>query len=258
MELAYSLADSERATERGPYVTRVRPIEEKAPPEEVKLREEVLARARGDFQEAHFVDVLEHRARHAVLDVKDTRTGTLLWSRRFDQEMPPIDLREETGTMVLRWRYDDDGAKAVMRDAPEKQRLRGESNDYLLEVLDASTGALRGRVLVATSKGIFRVTHAYAAGERIFVTDSRVRVLVYSLKDGSVVGRIFGRLRAVSDDGTRFCVQHERGRLTVYDAPGLAKVDEFSFAQMVTAVEFLGKRLFVLTANQTVYALETR
>ncbi len=256
MGLAQSLEEDEQATEHEGFLTVVRPIEKpKAPTEQAKLIEEVYAKARGDYQQAHRVDVLQRRAQHVILEVKDVSNGKSLWSRRFEHEMPHMDYA--AGNIVLRWPYDDEGAKAVLQGAPEKDRLRGEKGDYLLEVVDASNGTVRGRLLVAAAKKMFQVSHALAAGERVFVSDTRGRVLVYSLKDGSLAGHVWGRLRGLQADGSRFCVQPERGRLIVYDAGTLGKVDEFNFVQPVTSVSFQGKRMVVLTSNQTVYGLET-
>jgi tricorn protease-like protein len=52
-------------------------------------------------------------------------------------------------------------------------------------------------------------------------------------------------------------LQTERGKLAVYDLASLEKRDEFTFARPVSGASFSrdGERLFVLTANQSVYLL---
>lgn len=250
-----SLGENDHATMHGAFLTIVRPIEEKAPVEQAKLKEETLAKARGDFEEARRLDVLEWPAQHVILEVKSTRTGMSLWSRRFEHLMPHIDL--EAGNMVLRWRYEDDWAKSAAGEVADKDRLKGENGDYVLEVVSAATGTVRGRVLVASAKKLFQVARAYAAGNHVFVLDTRGRVLAYTLKEGNLAGRVYGRLRAITSDGEHFCIESERGRLVIYDSTTLTKVDEFAFAQPVTAVHLEPKRMFVLTSDQTVYGLET-
>ena len=253
MGVVQPLGEDEHATVHQGFLTVVRPIEQqKMPVEQVKLKEEALAKARGEYQQARWVDVLQRPAQHVILDVKDVTNGKLLWSRRFEHQMPHINY--DAGNLILRWHYDDDGAKALQQSAPDRQK--GEKGDYLLEVVDAANGNARGSVLVAASKKLFQVSNAYAAGDRVFVTDTRGRVLVYSLKDGSLTGHVWGHLRGMAADGSRFCVQPERGRLVLYDAATLAKVDEFNFGQPVTSVAFRGKKILVLTSNQVVYGME--
>lgn len=188
-----------------------------------------------------------------ILEVRGTRTGALLWSRRFEQQMAPIDY--DGSTMVLRWPWSAEIAKTMSNDPAVATRLHGEKGDYVLEVVDAATGAVRGRVLVAAGRNLFWVLHAYSAGNRVFVEDSRGRALVYNLQDGSLTGHVYGWLWAVAGDGSRFCVQPKRGHLVVYDAATLEKVDEFSFASPMSAVDFRGNRLVVVTSDQTVYGL---
>lgn len=250
MGLAQSLEKDESATEHGAYLARVRPIESQPPVEPAKQKAIVVGKGWKEPEEARYLDVLQQRGKHVLLEVKDTRNGKLLWSRRFEHEMPQIDVLSAAGTMVLSWMQGDEGAKAAMKQA------HGERGYYLLEVMDAGTGGAQGTVLVPALRNLFEVAHAYAAGERVFVADTRHRVIVYSLKDGRQLGYAYGLLRAITADGSRFCVQPQRGRLAVYDGATLAKVDEFSFSHPASYVGFTTKGLFVLTSNQTVYGLE--
>jgi len=53
-------------------------------------------------------------------------------------------------------------------------------------------------------------------------------------------------------------VENEAGKLVVYDLATLTKLDEFVFSSPVSLARFTPdeKRLFILTANQTIYFLD--
>src|SRR5262245_44678367 len=147
--------------------------------------------------------------------------------------------------------------------------MKEQEGDYFLQVLDAKTGATKGRLLVETGKGSFRIANAFAAGDYVVIADTRNRVLVYSLSTGEQKGRVFGSRAVVGGvdgmsggqtaghSGGLMCVENERGKLAVYDLASLEKRDEFTFTHPVSGAAFSqdGKRLFVLTANQAVYVL---
>ncbi len=196
--------------------------------------------------------------RNVTLKVAETRSGKELWSRRFEDILPPNFLDDAARTMVFRWMYDAEIAKRLVPDQAERTRLRGGSEDYLLEVVDAFTGAPRGHVVVKTSNGAFNVEMARAAGDVVAVTDDLHRIVIYSLKSGEILGRIFGELKSLSPDGRFLCVEHERGRIAVYDTATAKALDEFAFVNGVEAARFNGNQLFVLTADQTAYILQVR
>jgi hypothetical protein len=53
-------------------------------------------------------------------------------------------------------------------------------------------------------------------------------------------------------------VENERGKLAVYDFESMEKLDELTFPTRISMLRFSvdGKRLFVLTREQTVYILD--
>ena len=108
------------------------------------------------------------------------------------------------------------------------------------------------------SPGVY--LHKDEGGKIIYVGKAknlRNRVLVYSLADGEQKGRFFGGRPTVSKAANLLSVENERGQLIVYDLATMAKRDEFTFNSPVALTRFSpdGKRLFVLTANQTAYTL---
>ncbi len=135
--------------------------------------------------------------------------------------------------------------------------MKEKEGDYLLQTLDARTGRQTGALLVETGKGSFRVAGVASAGDLLLISDTENRVLVYSLADGEQKGRFFGGSPAASKAAGLLSVENERGQLAVYDLATMAKRDQFTFTSPVSLTRFSpdGKRLFVLTANQTAYVL---
>jgi hypothetical protein len=84
-------------------------------------------------------------------------------------------------------------------------------------------------------------------------------VLVYSLKTGEIKGRVFGGYATISPVGDLLCVENESGKLTIYDLKTMEKREQIIFSSPVALVRFTedGRRLFVLTSNQTAYLLDT-
>jgi hypothetical protein len=209
-----------------------------------------------------------------TLEVRDVRSFDALWSRPFGKESPRYWVEPREGTMVLSWptasKYARDEIKSDAELTRRLAAMKEQEGDYFLQVLDAKTGAVKGKLLVETGKGSFRIAKAFAAGDYVVIADTQNRVLVYSLSTGEQTGRVFGSRAVVGGVGGKpggksagqyaglMCVENERGKLAVYDLASLEKRDEFTFTHPVSLTSFSqdGKRLFVLTANQAVYVLD--
>jgi hypothetical protein len=98
----------------------------------------------------------------------------------------------------------------------------------------------------------------FAVDQWIVVEDDLNRVLIYSLKTGQQVGKVFGATPVASPAGNLLCVTNESGELLLYDLPGLAKRDDLFFTGRIAAGGFSadGKRLFILTDDQTAFVLD--
>jgi WD40 repeat protein len=209
-----------------------------------------------------------------TLEVRDVRSFDALWSRPLGKESPRYWVEPREGTMVLSWptasKYARDEIKSDAELTRRLAAMKEQEGDYFLQVLDAKTGAVKGKLLVETGKGSFRIAKAFAAGDYVVIADTQNRVLVYSLSTGEQKGRVFGSRAVVGGVGGKsggqsagqsaglMCVENERGKLAVYDLASLEKRDEFTFTHPVSGASFSqdGKRLFVLTANQAVYVLD--
>ena len=199
---------------------------------------------------------------NVTLSVSDSVTGAPLWSRDFPKESPFVFVNEYEGTMALSWSVKSEHAKAEIKADPrlrERMATLGEKDgDYFIQTVDAQTGKPASTLLIETGKGSFRITHMYASGDWLVVSDTTNRVLLYSLTTGEQKGKFFGRAPAVSKAAGLLSVSTERGQLTLFDLATGERRDRFDFAAPVSLAHFSddGKRLLVLTADQTIYLLD--
>lgn len=199
---------------------------------------------------------------NVTLTVSDAVTGASMWSRDFPREAPRFFVDEYAGTMVFSWNVKSEHAKAEIKADPKlKERLAamGEKDgDYFIQTVEARTGKPVSTLLVETGKGSFRIEDMFAAGDWLIVSDTSKRVLLYSLATGEQKGKFFGRAPAVSKAAGLLSVETERGQLTLFDLATGERRDRFDFAAPVSLAHFSddGKRLLVLTADQTVYLLD--
>jgi hypothetical protein len=176
--------------------------------------------------------------------------------------MPNYWVNAQEGTMVMSWPVASKTAQVEIKADPvlkeQAAAMSEKEGDYFLHVLDARSGTLKGRLLVETGKGSFRISNVFAANDWVIISDSTNRVLVYSLTNGAQKGRLFGNRAAIGKATGLMCVENVSGQLTVYDLASMEKRDQFTFTHPVSLASFSqdGKRLFVLTANQTAYVLD--
>jgi hypothetical protein len=197
-----------------------------------------------------------------MLSVRDARTGAPLWSQTFNKETPRVWANPDEGTIVFGWSVSTDAAKEEIKADPALKgrfaALREKEGDYLLHVLDARRGQILSKLLIETGKGSFRIRSVLATNESVIISDSENRVLVYALASGEQTGKVFGNRPALARATNLLSVENERGQLTIYDLKTMAKRDTYTFLSPVSLARFSadGKRLFVLTANQTAYVLD--
>ena len=197
-----------------------------------------------------------------TLSVSDAVTGAEMWSRDFAKEAPRVFVDEYAGTMVFSWGVKSEHAKAEVKSDPRlKERLAAmgeKEGDYFIQTVEAKTGRPLSTLLVETGKGSFRISDMFAAGDWLVISDTSKRVLLYSLATGEQKGKFFGREPAVSKEAGLLSVETDRGQLTLFDLATGERRDRFDFSSPVSLAHFSddGKRLLVLTADQTVYVLD--
>ncbi|HJQ23742.1 MAG TPA: M48 family metalloprotease [Blastocatellia bacterium] len=199
---------------------------------------------------------------NVTIEVSNVLNGIILWSRPFAKEAPRFWADTIGQTVTLGWPVTSEAAKAILKsDAALSQRLaaiKEKEGVYLLAVLDARSGKERGRLLVETGKGSFRISSVQASGDWVVISDNQNRVLVYQLASGEARGKVFGGRAALSQESKLLAVENEAGKLTLYDLASMEKRDQFVFSSPVSLARFSadGRRLFALTANQAAYVID--
>jgi WD40 repeat protein/predicted SprT family Zn-dependent metalloprotease len=201
-------------------------------------------------------------SKNIIIEMFDARNMTSLWSKTYTKESPRTWVAPNQGTVALLWNVTDEAAKIEIKaDARLGQQLaamKEKEGDYFLQILDVKNGNPLGKLLIETGKGSFRLSNVFAAGDWVIIADTQNRVQVYSLKTGELKGRVFGGFATVSSIANLLCVENEKGQLTIYNLETMEKRDQFNFSSPVSLIRFNedGRRLLVLTSNQTAYILD--
>ena len=198
---------------------------------------------------------------NVTMEVRDGLTLSPLWSLAFPNERPRYWAAPRQGTLTVLWPVSSKAVAAEAKDQPglkaQLSALREKEGDYLLKVLDLKNGQALGRLLIETGKGSFRITDVLTSDDWVAISDTQNRTLIYSLNSGQQKGKVFGRLAALSAVSNLLCVENGEGLLTLHELTSFEKRQQFTFPSRISLVRFGndGKRLFVLTADQTVYLL---
>lgn len=201
-----------------------------------------------------------------ALAVFDAKTGRELWSRPMGKATSGVKaVQPRHNSLVLMWNYSSDAARAVVDATPALKKqfesMKAKKEEVgLLQVLDLTTGAVKGHLLVDFGRGSFRPTLAVATGDQVVLGDNENRTLVYSLATSDLLGRAFGTPLDVAVGGDLACVQNTAGEVTLYSLPGMQEVDKLVFPSAAAFARFSrdGRRLFVLTRDQTTYTIELK
>jgi hypothetical protein len=88
--------------------------------------------------------------------------------------------------------------------------------------------------------------------------DSENRVLAYSIKDGELRHRFFGSYAVVNPAKNQIVVENYPGELTFYNLSTGENQTRLTFPRTAAFVRFSldGKKLFVLSAEQTAYMFD--
>ncbi|MBS1841351.1 MAG: M48 family metalloprotease [Acidobacteria bacterium] len=199
------------------------------------------------------------KPRNIELAALDAKTGAVLWKRDYPKEAPSVASIRSEGNLVFFWPANSDGTKLeIKNDATLSQRwqkMDANNEDYFLEVVEPRSGKILGSSVVRTGKGAFRMTVAESSGDWLVVSDSKNRLLVYSMKTGEQTGILFGRRPVISGPMSLLTCENERGQLALYDLNTLARREQYVFTSPIAYSYFAAdnRRLFVLTGNQAAY-----
>ena len=153
--------------------------------------------------------------------------------------------------------FSEQGVQDEIRTIPNF-RPRAEKDDYFCEVIDANLGGLIAYFVVRTNGGSLRFRGGSATRDWAVMEAIGDQILTYSLPKGEEMGHFFGSDPTISALGL-LAVQSESREVTVYGLATSQLRQQYTFAEPVAYKAFSadGKRLFILTNNQTAYLLDT-
>jgi WD40 repeat protein len=191
------------------------------------------------------------------VDVRDVISNARIWSRHFPKEVPRMALDAANGTALLDWPVENSAARDELRQFSEL-KSKAENDDHLLEFVDLHTNALLGKLLVKTNKGSVHMKDSVAAGNWAAMEVRGDRVLTYSFRSGTEVGHVFGTAPLISAVSDQLVVTVANDEIQTYDLATTTLDRHYKFPTAVAFKQFSadGKRLFVLTGDQTVYILD--
>ncbi|HEX8738139.1 MAG TPA: M48 family metalloprotease [Pyrinomonadaceae bacterium] len=201
--------------------------------------------------------------RETIMEVRDAQTGATLWTRQFNEETPRYFVSPARETMTLAWELSSKAAKNIIKtDAGLSAKLSAmqeKTGDFFFQILDPKTGKVTGQFLLETGEGSFTVRNATAAGDYLVIADDENRILIYSISQGRLLQRFFGSRATISPTTSLIAIANVPGRITVYDIATGTERERLSFTKNISVAQFAddGKRLFILTADQTAFLFDT-
>lgn len=155
------------------------------------------------------------------------------------------------------WPVSAAAAHEELRSSPDL-KSSAEKEDMFYELLNLKADTPRSRFLVKTNRYSFQVKGAKVDGDWAAFEVSGDRVLTYSLASGKEQGHVFGHAPAISSAGGLYAVSAGDGDITVYELADSRLRQTYRFPTSVAFKKFSadGRRLFVLTRDQTAYVLD--
>lgn len=199
--------------------------------------------------------------RDTELQIQRASDTSLVWQRAFPEETPFMQSNPVEDTIAMQWPVESNGAKHEMEALPEirdkVKQLQDKEGAVLIEVAQLSTGKTLGTLALDTGKGSFRVKDVAASQQYVAVGVSGNRVLVYSLADGKLVGRVFGDAPVIYSQAGLLTVRADRNKLLVFDIATMKQRAERSFVHNLVSVMVSadGKELLAFTGDQTLHRL---
>lgn len=195
-------------------------------------------------------------------ELRDIVNDKLIWSRNFPREAPGFFFDENSGRLILYWTLGSNMGKLKLKEdsalAARAKEMDAGDDDYLIEVIDAFAVKTVGTMFLETGNRSFGIKSGFSEKEWLALYDTQNRVLVYSMKDGSLQHRFFGNNATLNPVRDIILVENYPGELTLYD---LATGDNKARVTIKGSAAFAlfsldGKRLFVLSDEQTTYAFD--
>lgn len=195
-------------------------------------------------------------------ELKDFIKDKVIWSRDFPKSAPRYSFDEFSGRIIFYWNLRSDHGKTKLKENPEMEAraaaMGDKEGDYLLEVVDAFAQKTVGMLLLETGKGSFYVRSGLSEGDWVVLYDSNDRVLVYSIKEGTLKHRFFGGHAAINPQRNQVAVENFPGEINLYDLTTGESQVRLVFNGEAAFVRFNleGNKLFVLSDAQSAYSFD--
>jgi WD40 repeat protein len=198
-----------------------------------------------------------YQRKNWTYELRDFRTKTTLWTRHFPQEPPSLSWSSDYKTVLLGWRVYTDAARDELKQVPNL-KSSAQREDMFYELVDVRSNSVLGRLLVKTNKYSFFVRDAEVDGDWVALPVSGDRVLTYSMASGKELGHVFGYAPVLSSVAGAYAVSTAEGEVNVYGLADSQLQRTYKFPVSVAYKKFSsdGKKLFVLTRDQTAYVLD--
>jgi len=202
---------------------------------------------------------LTHEVR---FELRNVVSDKVVWSRDYPKDAPSFFFDAVSGRLILYWKLGSEAGKAMLKESPDlgakAKELGNKDDDYLMEIVDGFAAKTVGRLLMETGKGSFSFQDGFSEGNWLMLRDYENRMLVYSIADGNLRQRFFGANARINPARNQIVVENYPGELTFYD---LESGDNQAHLSISSAAAFIkysldGKRLFVLSGDQTAYAFD--
>ncbi len=205
------------------------------------------------------------------LQALDAKTGKFLWNCPFGGDTSRINRRENVPVVftdpqgdrvVLGWGAKDSGAQHAADRSPALRRaLHGAKlsvHDSVFEVLDDRTGNFAGAALVQTGAGAESFNEAFSEGDWLILARAGRNIIAISLSTGAQIQEQNVYNPAISGTSNLLSAVADGGKLVLYDLKTNSVWAQYTFPTAVVYSHFSadGKRLLVLTMDQTVYVLD--
>ena len=198
-----------------------------------------------------------YQRKNWTYELRDFRTKTKVWTRHFPEEPPSLAWTQDYKEVLMGWPVSSAAAHDELKQFPEL-KSSVEKEDVLYELVDLKTNSVAGKLLVKTNKYSFLVQTVKVDGDSVALQVSGDRVLTYSLASGKELGHVFGQAPSISSAGGVFAVTTSEGQVNVYGLADSQLRRTYQFPVSIAYKKFSpdGKRLFVLTRDQTAYVLD--
>jgi hypothetical protein len=198
-----------------------------------------------------------YQRKNWTYEMRDFRTKTTLWTRHFPQEPPSLFWTPDYKALLMGWPAASGAAHDELKQFPEV-KSSAEREDMFYELIDLKSDSVLGKAVVKTNKYSFRVKNAKVDGDWVAFEVSGERVLTYSLQTGKELGHVFGHAPAISSVAGAYAVTTSESEVNLYRLGDSQLRQTYKFPVSVAYKKFSadGKRLFVLTRDQTAYVLD--